>query len=52
VGMNERETILLIQVVLSFVEEIHKGEKAPGPFAIKARLQMYDKNLDALLGKK
>jgi Resolvase, N terminal domain len=48
--MTEHEMIRMIQVVLSFVEEIHKGNGARGPFAIRARLRMYDENMDQLLG--
>lgn len=50
--MTEREMILLTQVVLSFVEEIHKGKEAPGPLGIQTRLRLYDKNLDQLRGEK
>jgi hypothetical protein len=50
--MTERETILMIQVILSYVEDIGKGKTAPGPFGIRNRLRMYDKNLDKLLAEK
>jgi hypothetical protein len=50
--MTERDKILVIQVILSYVEEIGEGEEAPGPLGIRHRLRMYDKNLDKVLGKK
>ena len=50
--MTEREMILMIEVTVSFVEEIEKGGKAPGPFGIRTRLRLYDKNMDQLLGAK
>jgi hypothetical protein len=50
--MTERDKILVIQVILSYVEEIEKGEKAPGPLGIRNRLRMYDKNFDKLTAEK
>jgi hypothetical protein len=51
-SMTERETILMIQVILSYVEDMGKGKTAPGQFGIRNRLRMYDKNLDKLLAEK
>lgn len=40
--MDEKEKIVLIETILSFVEEIHEGKKAPGPVGIAMRLKHYD----------
>jgi hypothetical protein len=50
--MIEREMILMIQVILSYLEDVGKGKTAPGPLAIRNRLRMCDKNLDKLLAEK
>jgi hypothetical protein len=49
--MTERDKILMMQVLLSFVDDIHKGKPHPGPFSIRNRLRRYDENLDQLLSQ-
>jgi hypothetical protein len=50
--MTERETILMIQVILSYVGDIGKGKTAPSLFGIRHRLHLYDKKLDKLLAER
>ena len=50
--MIEREMILMIQVNLSYLEDVGKGKTPPGPLGIRNRLRMCDKNLDKLLAEK
>jgi hypothetical protein len=50
--MIEREMIVMIQVILSCMEDVGKGQTAPGPLGIRNRLRMCDKNLDKLLAEK
>jgi hypothetical protein len=48
-SMSEKEMILMLQVLLSFVEEIKEGKQAPGPWAIQQRLRTYKQNAEQLL---
>jgi hypothetical protein len=43
--MTEREMILLIQTLLSFVKDIHEGKPAPEPAAIQFLLRTNDREL-------
>jgi len=47
--MPERDKVLLIQVLLSFVKEIHDGAAVPNPATIQQRLRLYDHTVDQLL---
>jgi hypothetical protein len=51
--MTEKEQVVMIRTILSFVEDIVKdGKKAPGPYGIANRLRMYMENHDKLMGGK
>lgn len=50
--VTEKEKIILIDTILSFVEEVHKGKSAPGPVGIARRLQLYTEKYDRLVSKK
>lgn len=47
--MSERDKVVLLYTLLSFVEEIHKGEGSPGPYAKQQRLRLFEKNTEELL---
>jgi hypothetical protein len=47
--MPERDIVLLIQVLLSFVKEIHDGGAVPNPATIQQRLRSYDQTVDRLI---
>ena len=47
--MTERQIVLLIQVTLSLIKDMQDSGSMPGPFDIRSRLRMYDKNLDEFL---
>jgi hypothetical protein len=39
--VTEFEQVVLLRTLLSYVEEIHKGQGAPGPVGILRRLRRY-----------
>ncbi len=47
--MTEREKVVMLYVLLSFVEEIHDRKKGLGPWAIQQRLRMFEKSTEELL---
>ena len=47
--MTEREKVVMLRVLLSFIEEIRNGKKHPGPWAIQNRIRMYEKSTEELL---
>lgn len=47
--MSEREKVVLLYTLLSFVEEIHKGQSYPGPYAIQNRLRHFEQTAQELL---
>jgi hypothetical protein len=47
--MTERDMVLMLQVLLSFVKEIHDGGSAPFPAGIQMRLRAYSQTIDQLL---
>ena len=48
--MTEKEKVVIIETILSFVEEIVRdGKKAPGPYGITTRLRRYTEEHDKLM---
>jgi hypothetical protein len=50
--MNEREKVVMMRVLLSFVKDIHDGKSTPGPYAIQQRLRLYTESTERLLKEK
>jgi hypothetical protein len=44
--MSEREKVVLIRVLLSFVKDIRDGKTEPGPYEIQHRLRTYGDTTD------
>lgn len=49
--MEEREKVVMLYTLLSFIKEIHDGEDYPGPFVIRDRLRYFEKTTEQLLGE-
>jgi hypothetical protein len=51
--VTEKEKVVIIETILSFVEDIVKdGKRAPGPYGITTRLRRYTELHDKLMSGK
>ena len=44
--MDEREKVVMLWTILSYVKEIRDGGDTPGPWAIQQRLRFYAQNAE------
>lgn len=50
--MTEKEKVVLIDTILSFMEDMHKnGKSSPGPYAIAHRLRVYTERYEQILAQ-
>jgi hypothetical protein len=49
--MSELDMVVMIRVILSYVEDIHKGARSPGATSIRDKLRRYKESTVEALSK-